>query len=277
MPIRRDEPRNEAQLREHYLIERELSDRLRHAGAEERRGLYPLVYDELFRRVPHHPQNRPGDGRARGVEQDLKFLRRFLKPGAVFLEIGAGDCALSCRVAGMVRQVHAIDVSAQIMQAERVPANVERALSDGCSIPVLAGTVNVAFSDQLMEHLHPEDAAEQLRNIYRCLAPGGLYVCITPNRLYGPRDVSAYFDEVATGFHLHEYTGRELRCIFAAVGFSRVRFYAGAHGWFVPAPSRLLAAVEGALGALPYRLRKPLADNRPVRALLGLRVIAHKL
>jgi hypothetical protein len=31
-----------------------------------------------------------------------------------------------------------------------------------------------------MEHLHPEDAFEQLRNIIRALAPGGRYVCITP-------------------------------------------------------------------------------------------------
>jgi SAM-dependent methyltransferase len=276
MPIRGDEPRSEAQLREHYLIERELADRLRDAEPQARRGLYPQVYDELFRRVPHHPQNRPGDGRARGVEQDLQFLRRFLKPGTVFMEIGAGDCALSCRVAGIASRVYAVDVSEQIMRSAKLPANVERVLSDGCSIPVPEGTVDLAFSDQLMEHLHPDDAAEQLRNIYRCLAPGGVYICITPNRLYGPRDVSAYFDEVATGFHLREYTGQELRGIFGAAGFSRVRVYAGARGWFVPAPSWLTAAAEGALGALPYRLRKPLADNGPVRALLGLRVTAHK-
>src|SRR6266436_5126674 len=79
MPIMRGELRSEAQLREHYLIERELADRLRCAGPAERRTLYPLVYDELFRRVPAHPMNRPAEhDRAGGADQDLAFLRRFL-------------------------------------------------------------------------------------------------------------------------------------------------------------------------------------------------------
>src|SRR4051812_37746524 len=96
VPIKRGERRTEAQLREHYLVERELADRLRHAGRNERRALYPLVYDELFRRVPHHPMNRPKlNARAPGVERDVAFLRPFLEPNDVFLEIGAGDCALA--------------------------------------------------------------------------------------------------------------------------------------------------------------------------------------
>ena len=61
-----------------------------------------------------------------------------------------------------------------------------------------------------MEHLHPDDALEQLQNIYSALVPGGIYLCITPNRLSGPQDVSRDFDMVATGFHLKEYTISEL-------------------------------------------------------------------
>jgi hypothetical protein len=48
--------RTRAQLREHYEVERELADALRRAGPHERRSLYATLYDELFRRVPHHPQ-----------------------------------------------------------------------------------------------------------------------------------------------------------------------------------------------------------------------------
>jgi predicted SAM-dependent methyltransferase len=51
-----------------------------------------------------------------------------------------------------------------------------------------------------MEHLHPDDAFEQLKQIYTALTPGGLYICTTPNRLTGPHDVSKYFDETAAGF-----------------------------------------------------------------------------
>jgi SAM-dependent methyltransferase len=277
LPVARGELRDEARLREHYLIERELADRLRCAGRAERRLLYALVYDELYRRVPDHPMNRPAKhGRARGVERDAAFLRRFLRPWSVFMEVGAGDCALSCRIASGVRRVVAIDVSEEIMRPAKPGANVERVLSDGTGIPVPAGSVDVAFSDQLMEHLHPDDAAEQLRNICRSLAPGGVYVCITPNRLYGPCDISAYFDEVATGFHLREYRARELAALLRSAGFSHVRFYAGARGCYVPAPGPLVSAAERAVAALPYRARRRLAGAAPLRALLGLRVAAIK-
>lgn len=277
LPIARGETRTEAQLREHYLIERELADLLRCAGREQRRRLYAVVYDELYRRVPHHPMNRPSQhGRAAGVARDVAFLRRFLRSSSVFMEIGAGDCALSSALAPGVRRAVAIDVSEEIMRLAPPAANVERVLSDGTSIPVPAGSVDVAFSDQLMEHLHPDDATEQLRNIHRSLAPGGVYVCITPNRLYGPRDISGYFDDIATGFHLHEWTAGEIAALLRSAGFSRVRFYAGARGWFVPAPVWLVLGAERMLAALRPRTRRRLAVLAPVRALLGLRVAAVK-
>ncbi|MBY0395940.1 MAG: hypothetical protein K2X91_05630, partial [Thermoleophilia bacterium] len=48
-------PRPREQVLAHYLLERSLSDRLREADRDERRRLYGVVYDELFRSLPHHP------------------------------------------------------------------------------------------------------------------------------------------------------------------------------------------------------------------------------
>lgn len=278
MARRRGEMRSEAQLREHYRIERELADRLRSAGRAERRVLYSALYDELMRRIPHHPMlnARGREERERAVEQQGAFLNGFLAPDSVFMEIGPGDCMLALRAASMVSKVYAIDVSEQVTREVTPPPNFRLILSDGCSIPVQPGTVDVAFSDQLMEHLHPDDAKEQLRNIYDSLAPHGVYICVTPNRLYGPRDISAYFDDVATGFHLREYAARDLRDLLTAAGFSRVQFFAGARGRFVRCPGWLLFAVERLLGALPHRLRRALADRAPMRALLGVRLAAFK-
>jgi SAM-dependent methyltransferase len=274
----RGEPRTEQQLREHYLVERELADRLRRAPRSERRVLYSEVYDELFRRVPHHPmlQETGHAPRPSNIARQLRFLRSLLSRDSVFMEIGPGDCALAVHVASLVKQVYAIDVSEQITRGVAPPANFKLILSDGCSIPVPEGSVDVAFSDQLMEHLHPEDATEQLHNIYRSLAPGGIYLCITPNRLYGPCDISAYFDEVATGFHLREYTARDMRQLLIGAGFADVRFYAGASGRFLRCPYWVIAVLESALGALPPALRNRIADTKLMRALLGLRVAAIK-
>src|SRR6185295_18264710 len=107
------ESRSEAQLREHYVIERELADRLRAAPAHRRLSLYAEVYDELLRRVPHHPMLRVRfdpdhlDRRSVAVHRTFGFLSRFLDARSVFMEVGAGDCALSLRASGFVERVYA--------------------------------------------------------------------------------------------------------------------------------------------------------------------------
>ena len=273
--------RSAERIRAHYVIERELADRLRDAPAGARLGLYQAVYDELFRRVPDHPQLTARDDargaarRRRSLEWQLALFRRSLEPRTVFMEIGAGDCALALRVARDVAQVYAVDVSPEIARVP-VSSNVKLILTDGIHIDVPAASVDVAFSNQLMEHLHPDDAAAQLRSIFAALSPRGRYFCITPNRLYGPRDISSYFDDVATGLHLKEYSARELRAVFLEAGFRAVRFYAGVRGRYVRVPYAVLAAAESLLDALPGRLRRRIADTLPGRALLGLYAEAEK-
>ncbi|HVL35266.1 MAG TPA: class I SAM-dependent methyltransferase [Burkholderiales bacterium] len=276
------ELRTPEQLREHYLIERELADRLRRAPKDQRRRLYSEVYGELLRRVPHHPRLRarhdPASARERQehVERMLALVRRFVSPERALMEIGSGDCALSLRACAFARRVYALDVTDQLPPEVAPPPNFELVLIDGYSIPLPDGAVEVAMSDQLMEHLHPEDAEDQLREIHRCLAPGGVYLCMTPNRLYGPRDISEFFDDVATGMHLREYCAREIRPLFRRAGFSRLSFYVGAKGRFGTCPFPLLSLTESILDALPHRARRQLVRNRVGRAVLELRIAAFK-
>src|SRR5262249_3741963 len=141
-----------------------------------------------------------------GVQSQLRFLNGFIKSSSVFLEIGAGSCLVAIEVARKARRVIAVDVSHEITRRDNLPLNVELKIFDGVKVPVEAGTVDVVYSHQVMEHVHPEDALEQLKTIHRCLRPGGVYICVAPNRINGPHDISRYFDKVATCFHLKEYT-----------------------------------------------------------------------
>src|SRR5262245_57396659 len=150
--------RTSAQLREHYLVEKELSLRLRDSTRAQRRALYSALYDELFQRVPHHPMlqlKKDPEATRRAVMSQFRLIGRFLRPDTCFLEIGPGDCSLSFAVAPRVRRVYAVDVSEVISSAAIRPANCEVILSDGINISVPQGTATVAFSSQLMEHLHP--------------------------------------------------------------------------------------------------------------------------
>ena len=138
------------------------------------------------------------------------------------------------------------------------------------SVPLAGESVNVAYSNQLMEHLHPDDAVEQLRNIYDVLVPGGLYLCVTPSRLTGPHDISKYFDEVATGFHLKEYSISELHRLFQDVGFSKVRAYVGLLGVYMPFPLSLLSLFEKFVLKFPAKFRKKVACSLPLRVFLNM-------
>ena len=257
----------------HFNVERQLADRLRGASREERLALYGPVYDELFRRVPDHPQlsqKVSEQSRARATTEQLAFLRPFLREGKCrFLEVGAGDCALSLAIAPFVDSARAVDVSSVISSTAEAPANFSFALSDGISIPVEPGSIDLAYSNQLMEHLHPEDAKEQLSNIRKALKPGGVYVCITPNRISGPHDVSSYFSSVAMGFHLKEYTIRELRDLALEVGFRHVSQGGLIKGRPVRYPISATIVAESLLQRLPYGARRALVSALPLRLIYG--------
>src|SRR5688572_26231682 len=130
-PARRGE-RSRERLLAHYRVERRLADRLRRApDAEARRRIFATMYEDLFREVPDHPRLRARDDsaeRERDVGWDLAQLRPYLEPGCTFLEIGAGDCALSARVSEGASKVYAVDISRQ--HRGTLPGNVEVVISD---------------------------------------------------------------------------------------------------------------------------------------------------
>ena len=232
--------RTPEQVRQHYEVEKELAARLRMSSATERRQLYGEVYDELFRRVPDHPQlARKGSSRVRErVASAMAILRLFLRPDTTFLEIGAGDCAVSFEICAHAKKVFAVDVSELISHTASRPGNFQLILSDGTDIPVPPASVDVAYSNQLMEHLHPDDARLQLENLVRALVPGGVYVVATPHRYSGPHDISRLFDDVATGFHLKEYTFGELSQLLHEVGFSKTEALVGFRRRFAALPGQ---------------------------------------
>lgn len=133
--------------------------------------------------------------RERDAERELKGLRSALDLHKVFLEVGAGDCALARRVAGYAERVYALDISDDLMGRLGGPPNLVRMMHDGVRIPLPQAEVDVAFSRSL--------TISQLPGICHALKDGGVY--LTSSK--GP--------------------AAELREVFYDAGFSRLRFYVG--------------------------------------------------
>lgn len=264
-------------LRHHYRIEVDLARQLMESSREERLTAYGRLYDELFRLVPDHPQMTGKTGGASYVPRQLRWVSRLVTPQTRFVEIGGGDCRLSIAVADRAAEAIGVDVTDALVAESGLPANFRFLRTDGLTLDLPDASVDLVYSNQLIEHLHPDDAAAQLGEIFRVLAPGGRYACITPNRATGPHDVSRYFSPVARGFHLKEYTFADLHAAFRAAGFGRIAFscaLAGRHLFTTPTPIARWA--ERLAMALPERWRPVLGRSLPLRALLTIRSVATK-
>ena len=274
---------NQTYSREHdqCVFETRIASRLRDASRTERMKLYGELYDEYAKVFP---ESVPGatDDANRNVRFELAFARRSVSADAVVAEVGPGRCAFAISLARYCQRVYGVDVVDQSPR-ESVPANFEHVLTDGIHIPLPDQSVDVVISNQMMEHLHPEDASYQIKEILRVLRIGGCYLCITPNRLHGPHDTSARFDDlscrivdgsyVANGLHLKEYTNSELSQLFSEAGFRNCRHFVGARGVYVQVPAQLMGWCEHWVRRVPLRLRK---RSRLLQVLLGVRIVASK-
>ncbi len=265
-------------VQRHYQIETEIARKLSATTRAERLAMYAWAYDELFKRVTDHPLLLPvsEDERSARINKELANMGPLLKSGDVYLEIGCGDGEIAAAVAERVKKVYAMDVSSVITSRQAENENIELVITDGVSIPVPPSSIDFAYSNQLMEHLHPDDASEQLRNVFTALAPGGSYFCITPNRLSGPHDVSRDFDGVATGLHLKEYSISEMHEIFRQTGFVRIRLFLRYSSFSAFLPVWPFRFAEMALDKLPHRFRKLVTFNKAIRFLLGVKIVGEK-
>jgi len=117
----------------------------------------------------------------------------------------------------------AVDVSRQVLTRQAGdPSNLELYIMTAGELGFPVNSFDIAFSSQLIEHLHPEDIESHFASVYRVLRTTGVYAFDTPSRLNGPHDISALFDDVATGFHLKEWTYRELAGCLRKAGFTKI-------------------------------------------------------
>jgi cyclopropane fatty-acyl-phospholipid synthase-like methyltransferase len=220
--------RSPERIRHHFEVERELAAQLRKSTREQRTELFKTLYGELFDRVPDHPRltrrDSPEDSR-RKVEVQMRLLTPYLTADTTLLEFAPGDCRLSFAAAKQCRKVIGVDISDQRASDDVTPDNFELIVYDGYALDVANESVDLAFSYQFLEHLHPEDLDTHFSLVHRILRPGGVYVFDTPHRFSGPHDVSRYFGDELQCFHFQEFTSVGMRRQLADKGFRRTFVY----------------------------------------------------
>ena len=114
--------------------------------------------------------------KARSDEIARRFaqLLPYLHPRAVFLHLGAAECALAAHAAAYVERVYAVDPHEALarfeapVRAARLPCNLRLVYSSGEAIAVEPASVDVAFSETLQP--------ARLGALARALKKGGAYL-----------------------------------------------------------------------------------------------------
>ena len=276
--LRRPLPKNRSleQVWHHYQVESAIARRLLAAARDERPAILATMYDELFAEVPDHPRlmrRTDSERTRRAIRSKRSILDSYVTAESTVLEFAPGDCRFAATLAHDVAQVIGVDISDQRATDQAWPTNFDLIVYDGSTISGLdAASIDVVFSDQLIEHLHPDDALDHLGLCASLLRPGGHYVIRTPHRVGGPWDVSRYFCDSAEGFHLREWTFGELRNAMLASGFRRVHTIWNGKGVRLRLPWWLLVTYERAVDRLPKRwARRLMAATIPTVACVGVR------
>jgi len=266
--------RTPERLRHHYEVEKEIADRLKASRDPTARArIFATMYDELFERVPDHPrltvQHDPQSER-RQVERLLAILRPHLRRDTDYVEFGAGTCALAFAVAPYVRRVRVVEIADQIPTGGTRPGNFELVLYDGFTLDLPDNAVDVVFSEQFVEHLHPDDAARHFSLVRRLLRPGGQYLLRTPERWTGPHDISRWFSETPQGFHLREWSYGDLVQTARAAGYRTQHAYWTGRGQCLRWPLGAALAVERIVAHMPLAMRRTLGHKLVPMVTLAL-------
>lgn len=252
------------QILNHYEVEKAIAARLMFATREERKKIYAGMYDELFAKVPDHSRltrRQDEDETRRANRGKFALIRRFVNSSTVFAEFAPGDCRFVMEVAPKVRQAFGIDISDQRNPDDLVPPNFELIIYDGYELGKPRDeSVDILFSDQLVEHFHPEDTPLHFRTASRILKKGGGYIFRTPHIFAGPHDISKYFSDTPQGFHLKEWTYTELRPILQQAGFTKLSSRMLLKHRMIPIPFAYFTAWEKILGRFPHAKIRRLAE-----------------
>ena len=270
-------PVSEEMIQAHWRLERALAQGLLDSLPSERGSAFREAYTRFYSEV--HWLNVDSGATGEGSSLHYATWASLLgDPPAAVYEVGAGRGELLHTLARLGYMCKGSEITGlRGAGAAQAHPHVTWGETDGVHLDRYedAETYDVVLSNHVIEHLHPADLPEHLASAWRLLRPAGCYVLATPNRLWGPWDVSRFFGlRRSAGLHLREYGFREMTSLLGAAGFAdvaavlcpplrlvasgRMPARAGASQSYL----RYLEAVEALISALP-----PCAQTRVARSL----------
>ena len=168
------------------------------------------------------------------LEREIaRLIRRYLKPGNVFLEVGCGDLSVP-KFLPRDTFYNGIDleISAFHVQALSKRARVNLACALATALPVDSNSVDFIVSAETFEHIPEIDTA--LVEIHRTCKNNAILVCTIPNNHCYKYDCIGKNKE-----HINEWHYEEFISLMKCHGFDLVEGHM--IGWWLPLSTWLMS------------------------------------
>jgi len=213
-------------LRCQYRLEKKYHNLLiAEKNLTKRMTLYRRAYDDIYAFFGKYCPSK----KQFGYLGKSFLLYEFIITDKIGIDYGCGYGSFCKNAASLSLEIYGLDASKEIIKKNRHKNNKKNIFfkhTSSMKLPFKPSSVDFIYSTGVLEHLHPEDALEHLKEAFKCLKRGGYYILITPNRIFGPSDVSKFFlkrGAKARGLHLQEYTYSSLGDLLSQVGFRDVK------------------------------------------------------
>ena len=210
-------------IMKHWTLERELAQKMIKSNSSERVELFMDCYNALFSTCPWLLSTGTREISYQVNDWWIHTVPEF----ANILELGGGNASYAAHLGMLGFNVVSVDISQERVAeaSNRLNSpNVKLMTVNSLYLPFDHNTFDVVFSNQMIEHLHPDDIQLHFNEVYRVLKTGGVYCFLTPNGLWGPFDISQIFGETKpSGMHLKEYSYGEILVPIVKAGFSKIK------------------------------------------------------
>ncbi len=163
-----------------------------------------------------------------GFTPDYILEHQDLFRDKVVIDFGCGYGLSTELLSSYAKFVHGIDCSNACIAFARGEysqvLNMEFTLVDKLTLPFETETIDAAYSNDVLEHVHVDDAVTHLKEVHRVLRTGGTYLLYTPGIGTGPHDMTKAFWPGGHGFkaigaHIKEYSFSEVADLLLGLGF----------------------------------------------------------
>ena len=219
-------PVTEDMILHHWTLEKKLTDELKKSTPESRWDVFEKAYTKLYHELPWLNEYTDTENQITAEKEYKKWVRAIGKKPKLIYEIGTGK-------GKMIQYLDSIGYSCKGTEITKERGEkflsgsktVQLGNTDGIHLDQFEekNSYDIVLSNQVIEHLHPDDKLAHFKGVKAILKEGGYYIFSTPHLLTGPHDVSRVFEkEVAEGMHLKEYSFSELTTIAKEAGFKKI-------------------------------------------------------